>query len=96
MTDKRWYKEQCIILGTEQAYLKYLNIEEKVKKIEKIGNKYGLEVDPFSIVRQLPVGMQQRVEILKALYRNAQILIMDEPTSVLTPQETEKLFNFKT
>jgi simple sugar transport system ATP-binding protein len=83
-----------IILGTEQAYLKYLNIEEKVKKIEKIGNKYGLEVDPFSIIRQLPVGMQQRVEILKALYRKAQILIMDEPTSVLTPQETEKLFNF--
>ncbi len=83
-----------IILGTEQAYLKYLNIEEKVKKIEKIGNKYGLKVDPFSIIRQLPVGMQQRVEILKALYRKAQILIMDEPTSVLTPQETEKLFNF--
>lgn len=83
-----------IILGTEQASLKYLNIEEKVKKIEKIGNKYGLEVDPFAIIRQLPVGMQQRVEIIKALYRNAQILIMDEPTSVLTPQETEKLFNF--
>lgn len=83
-----------IILGTEQASLKYLNIEEKVKKIEKIGNKYGLEVDPFAIIRQLPVGMQQRVEIIKALYKNAQILIMDEPTSVLTPQETEKLFNF--
>jgi simple sugar transport system ATP-binding protein len=83
-----------IILGTEQASLKYLDIEEKVRKIEKIGNKYGLEVDPFAIIRQLPVGMQQRVEIIKALYRNAQILIMDEPTSVLTPQETEKLFNF--
>jgi len=83
-----------IILGTEQVSLKYLDIEEKVRKIEKIGNKYGLEVDPFAIIRQLPVGMQQRVEILKALYRNVQILIMDEPTSVLTPQETEKLFNF--
>ncbi|MBU4350366.1 MAG: ABC transporter ATP-binding protein [Actinomycetia bacterium] len=83
-----------IILGTEKASLKYLNIEEKVKKIEKIGNKYGLEVDPFAIIRQLPVGMQQRVEILKALYREARILIMDEPTSVLTSQETEKLFNF--
>jgi len=83
-----------IILGTEQASLKYLDIKEKAKKIEKIGNKYGLEVDPFAIIRQLPVGMQQRVEILKVLYRNAQILIMDEPTSVLTPQETEKLFNF--
>jgi len=83
-----------IILGTERASLKYLNIEEKVKKIEKVGNKFGLEVDPFAIIQQLTVGMQQRVEIIKALYRNAQILIMDEPTSVLTPQETEKLFNF--
>ncbi len=83
-----------IILGIEKAYLKHLDIEKKVKKIKEIGKKYGLEVDPCTIIQQLPVGIQQRVEILKALYRNAQILIMDEPTSVLTFQETEKLFDF--
>ncbi|MEA1939671.1 MAG: ABC transporter ATP-binding protein [Candidatus Caldatribacteriota bacterium] len=83
-----------IILGTESAYLNNINIGKRVKKIEEIGKKYGLEVDPFAFIRQLPVGMQQRVEIIKALYRNAEILIMDEPTSVLTSQETEKLFRF--
>lgn len=83
-----------IILGTESAYLNNINIKKRVKKIKEIGEKYGLEVDPFAFVGQLPVGMQQRVEIIKALYRNAQILIMDEPTSVLTSQETEKLFHF--
>jgi len=83
-----------IILGTESYILKYLDIEKRIKKIKEIGKKYGLEVDPNAFVGQLPVGMQQRVEIIKALYRNAQILIMDEPTSVLTAQETSKLFNF--
>ena len=83
-----------IVLGTESDILKYLDIEKRIKKIREIGKKYGLEVDPNAFVGQLPVGLQQRVEIIKALYRNAQILIMDEPTSVLTAQETNKLFDF--
>ncbi|TGV62464.1 ATP-binding cassette domain-containing protein, partial [Mesorhizobium sp. M00.F.Ca.ET.158.01.1.1] len=54
--------------------------------------EYGLEVDPDAIIEELPVGLQQRVEILKALYRGAEILILDEPTGVLTPAEANHLF----
>ncbi|RXJ73738.1 heme ABC transporter ATP-binding protein [Veronia nyctiphanis] len=61
--------------------------------LEDIENKYGLQVDPDAIVGELPVGIQQRVEILKALYRGARILILDEPTGVLTPQEIDQLFD---
>ena len=57
-----------------------------------LSERYGLEVDPDAIIEELPVGVQQRVEILKALYRNAEILILDEPTAVLTPQEINDLF----
>lgn len=64
------------------------------QQLKNLGERYGLEADPDAIVERLPVGMQQRVEILKALCQNARILIMDEPTAVLTPQETEKLFVF--
>jgi simple sugar transport system ATP-binding protein len=60
--------------------------------IRKLSAEFGLEVDPAATVEDLPVGVQQRVEILKALHRDAQVLILDEPTSVLTPQETEALF----
>lgn len=68
---------------------------EKIKeKINQIGKKYGLEVNPTAIINNLPVGFQQRVEIIKALIGNSKLLIMDEPTAVLTPQETEKLFDF--
>ncbi|MEI3062021.1 MAG: ATP-binding cassette domain-containing protein [Oscillospiraceae bacterium] len=55
--------------------------------------EYGLEVDPSAVVRDISVGLQQRVEILKTLYRGADILILDEPTAVLTPQETDELFD---
>ncbi|MBO8153815.1 ABC transporter ATP-binding protein [Thermovirga sp.] len=71
-----------------------LPVSEAAKEIEEIGRKYGLEVDPYALVNQLTVGMQQRVEILKALYAGARILIMDEPTAVLTPQNAQKLFEF--
>lgn len=64
------------------------------KKINDLGEKYGLKVDPNAIINNLPVGFQQRVEIIKALIGNSKLLIMDEPTAVLTPQETEKLFDF--
>ncbi len=60
--------------------------------IREISSKFGLEVEPDAFVEDLPVGLQQRVEIIKILYRKAEILILDEPTAVLTPQETEELF----
>ena len=59
---------------------------------EKLAADYGLEVDPLAPVDSTPVGMRQRVEILKTLYRGANLLILDEPTAVLTPQETDDLF----
>jgi len=83
-----------VILGAITDPRGSFSIEETAKEIKKLGDTYGLEVDPFATVNQLPVEMQQRVEILKALYRGANVLIMDEPTAVLTPQSTEMLFNF--
>ncbi len=62
------------------------------RKTAELAEGYGLEVDPDAVVAELSVGLQQRVEILKTLYRGAEILILDEPTAVLTPQETEELF----
>ncbi len=62
------------------------------RELGRLAREFGLEVDPDAIVGDLPVGLRQRVEILKALYRGARILILDEPTSVLTPNETEQLF----
>lgn len=64
-----------------------------ISEITAISKQYGLEVDPEAIIWQLSIGEQQRVEILKTLYRNAQVLILDEPTAVLTPQEARSLFN---
>ncbi len=81
-----------IILGMETVKgLGRLDMKTAVKKVEDISKKYGLHVDPNLKVRDITVGMQQRVEILKALYRGAEILILDEPTAVLTPQEIEDL-----
>jgi ABC-type multidrug transport system ATPase subunit len=61
------------------------------RRIRTLSEQYGLAVNPEALVEDLPVGVQQRVEILKTLYREAEILILDEPTAVLTPQETEEL-----
>jgi simple sugar transport system ATP-binding protein len=63
------------------------------RKIMEISQAYGLKVDPDAVIEELPVGVQQRVEILKALFRDARILILDEPTAVLTPQEIDDLFD---
>jgi simple sugar transport system ATP-binding protein len=63
-----------------------------VARVQDLADRYGLAVDPDAVVEDLPVGVLQRVEILKALYRDAQVLILDEPTAVLTPQERDKLF----
>jgi simple sugar transport system ATP-binding protein len=67
-------------------------LEKATSELQNIAEKYGLQVDLHALVQDLPVGLQQRVEILKALYRGARVLILDEPTGVLTPQETQQLF----
>jgi simple sugar transport system ATP-binding protein len=81
-----------IILGQEITRGPSLDIRTARQKITKLSEEYGLEIDPDAIVEDLPVGVQQRVEIIKALYRNARILVLDEPTAVLTPQEADNLF----
>lgn len=84
--------EENIVLGLDEGTGPFLNFRKTRKKISSLANEYGLSVDPQTKVWQLTVGQQQRVEILKALYREVDILIMDEPTSVLTPQEVDQLF----
>lgn len=85
-----------IIMGMEPmkrflGILPYVDIKSSNKKIEALSKEYGLEVDPTKKIQDIPVSTQQRVEILKMLYREAEILIFDEPTAVLTPQEIEFL-----
>jgi len=81
-----------IMLGAEGGALLRSGIAAARAEVERLERDYGLGVDPDARVSELPVGAQQRVEILKALYRGAEILILDEPTGVLTPQETDQLF----
>ncbi len=83
-----------IILGSEpMKSVGRINMKEATESIKKISEQYGLKVDPNAKIQDITVGMQQRVEILKMLYRHADILIFDEPTAVLTPQEIEELMN---
>ncbi|MDX8494232.1 ABC transporter ATP-binding protein [Mesorhizobium captivum] len=81
-----------VILGAESDALLKKSIAKARSELERLEREYGLEVDPDAIIEELPVGLQQRVEILKALYRGAEILILDEPTGVLTPAEADHLF----
>ncbi len=81
-----------IILGSEVTRGTSLDMRKAREEILALSQEYGLEVDPDAVVEDLPVGVQQRVEIVKALYRRAKILVLDEPTAVLTPQEAEDLF----
>lgn len=80
-----------IIIGMEPKNGMRLNMKAAVKEVRNISEKYGLKVDPNSKIEDLPVGMQQKVEILKCLYRGANLLIFDEPTAVLTPDEINEL-----
>jgi simple sugar transport system ATP-binding protein len=81
-----------IMLGMETAKHGILDRETAARRIREFSHQFGLDVDPGAYVKDLPVGVQQRVEIVKALYRKADILILDEPTAVLTPQEANDLF----
>lgn len=80
-----------IILGNEPKKNGKIAVEEAAKEIKQLSEQYGLAVDPHAKIEDISVGMQQRVEILKTLYRGAEILIFDEPTGVLTPQEIHEL-----
>ncbi|AXI56134.1 Ribose import ATP-binding protein RbsA (plasmid) [Pseudoseohaeicola sp. NH-UV-7] len=81
-----------IILGAEDGHMLMPSLTKARRILLELEQEYGLNVDPDAVIEDLGVGMQQRVEILKALYRNANILILDEPTGVLTPAEADQLF----
>ncbi len=78
-----------IVLGMEPKSGMVLSLKEASQRIKALSEQYGLSVDPDALIEDISVGMQQRVEILKMLYRNAEVLIFDEPTAVLTPQEIQ-------
>ena len=80
-----------IILGAEDTKLGFLEKKTARKKVQELSDRYGLKVDLDAKIEDITVGMQQRVEILKMLYRDNEILIFDEPTAVLTPQEIDEL-----
>jgi ABC-type uncharacterized transport system ATPase subunit len=81
-----------VMLGSESVRNGLLDTRAVAARILELSHRYNLDVDPYRMVEDLPVGLRQRVEIVKTLYRNADILILDEPTAVLTPQEIEGLF----
>ena len=80
-----------IILGSEPTQAGMISVKSAAKKVQELSELYGLDVDPYAKIEDISVGMQQRVEILKTLYRGAEILIFDEPTASLTPQEITEL-----
>ncbi|MCB9102131.1 MAG: ABC transporter ATP-binding protein [Anaerolineales bacterium] len=82
-----------VVLGQEPIKGQLIDAEAAINITRQLAQEYGLEVDPTAKVEATPVGMRQRVEILKTLYRGADLLILDEPTAVLTPQETDDLFD---
>jgi simple sugar transport system ATP-binding protein len=83
--------EENIVLGSEPTKAGVLDKKKAFDDIMAVSDRYGFKVDPKALVGDVSVGMQQRVEILKTLYRGAEILIFDEPTAVLTPQEIDEL-----
>jgi general nucleoside transport system ATP-binding protein len=81
-----------MVLGQEPSNAGILDMKEARARVREVSDRYGLAVDPDAVIEDVTVGMQQRVEILKALYRGARILVLDEPTAVLTAQEVTELF----
>ena len=86
----RFTVAENVILGSEDGRL--IDLDDAAERVEELGSQFGFAVDPRARIEDLSVGEQQRVEILKALYRGVDMLILDEPTAVLTPQEAEELF----
>src|SRR5690554_5282309 len=81
-----------VMLGFENTkFAGILDLEAARKRVREISDRFGFDVDPDALIEELPVGIQQRVEIIKALSHNAKLLVLDEPTAVLTPQETDEL-----
>jgi general nucleoside transport system ATP-binding protein len=82
-----------VVLGVEPSNITgVMNMHQAEQDVREISTRYGLEVDPEALIEQLPVGIQQRVEIIKVLFRQAEVIVFDEPTAVLTPQEVEEFF----
>lgn len=82
-----------VVLGVEPTgAFDHLDLKRARERVRSIGAEYGLEVDPDALIEDIPVGLQQRVEIIKTLFRSAEIVIFDEPTAVLTPQEVKEFF----
>ena len=92
MLVERFSVLENIVLGAESGFVLNTSLAQTRRELLQLSTDFGLHADPDALVRDLPVGALQRVEILKALYRRARILILDEPTGVLTPQEAEQLF----
>lgn len=84
-----------VVLGKKENK-KVLDLKKDAQEFVELGARYNMKIDPYALVEDLTVGQQQRVEILKAIYRGAEILILDEPTAVLTPQEVTELFKIMT
>lgn len=82
-----------VMLGIEPGQLGFVDADDEAESVRQLAENFGLPVDPQAVVADISVGMQQRVEILKTLQRDARILVLDEPTAVLTPQEVRELYN---
>ncbi|MCB0031293.1 MAG: ATP-binding cassette domain-containing protein, partial [Anaerolineales bacterium] len=81
-----------VALGLKSSRGVRLDLDRVSARIRELADKYSLEINPQAIISNLAVGQRQRVEIIKALYRGAALLVLDEPTAVLTPQEVDELF----
>src|SRR5437899_9386902 len=92
MLVERMTVAENIVLSSEPGSAASLDLRQAADEIRKLSDEFKLSVDPNATIETLSVGQQQRVELLKALYRHAQLLILDEPTAVLTPQEVEEFF----
>src|SRR5580700_5880854 len=92
MLVRRFSVVENTVLGLREGSGPLLDLQRASEKLKELSNRHGLALDPAAEVGSLPIGVQQRVEILKLLYRDARILILDEPTAVLTPMEKDQLF----
>src|SRR6202165_4456483 len=92
MLVRRFSVVENTVLGLREGGGPLLDLQRASKKLKDLSNRHGLELDPAAEVGSLPIGVQQRVEILKLLYRDARLLILDEPTAAVNPREKDHLF----